>query len=256
MAENYEIISVDASNVDRQGFFCYMSKPKTPGYRQKRLWLEQRFAEGMKIKIIHEIGGRKVGFIEYLPGEYAWRAVQAPGWLVIHCLWVVGKGKGKGYGARLIQECLDDARQQGKQGVVMVASNRVWLAGPKIFLENGFVEVDQTPPFQLLVYRLAPGADPTFPKDWEARAARYGEGFTVLRTPQCPYIENAASLVMETAETLGAPARAVELQSADEVQRMSPSPYGVFAIVYNGRLLSYYYLTPDEIKTRIATLEA
>lgn len=35
------------------------------------------------------------GFIEYLPGEHAWRAVHADGYLFIHCLWVVGKSKGK-----------------------------------------------------------------------------------------------------------------------------------------------------------------
>jgi hypothetical protein len=33
-------------------------------------------------------------FIEYIPGEQAWRAVHADGYLLIHCLWVVGKSKG------------------------------------------------------------------------------------------------------------------------------------------------------------------
>ena len=87
-----------------------MSKRKSPGYRQKRAWLAKRFAEGLKVQIVHETGGRDVGFVEYIPGEYAWRAVHAPGYLVIHCLWVVGKGKGKGHGSRLVQVCLDDAR--------------------------------------------------------------------------------------------------------------------------------------------------
>src|SRR4030067_140114 len=59
MSQDFEIITVDASNLAQRGFFCYMSKPKSPGYRQKRLWLQARFAEGMKIKIIHEVGGRE-----------------------------------------------------------------------------------------------------------------------------------------------------------------------------------------------------
>ncbi len=112
MKSKFEIKTVDGSNIDESGFFCYMSKRKEPGYKQKREWLEARFAEGMKIKILHENGGRDVAFIEYIPGEYAWRAVNAPGYMVIHCLWVVGKGKGKGYGNLLIKECLDDARAQ------------------------------------------------------------------------------------------------------------------------------------------------
>ena len=33
---DYEIISVDPSNVHKHGFFCFMSKRKAPGYQQKR----------------------------------------------------------------------------------------------------------------------------------------------------------------------------------------------------------------------------
>ena len=169
MNDTFELITVNADNLDTQGFFCYMSKRKAPGYSQKRDWLAARLAEGLKLHMVHETGGRTVGFIEYIPGEFAWRAVHAPGYLVIHCLWVVGKGKGKGYGARLIQICLDDARAQGKHGVVMVASDGVWLAKKDIFLKHGFVEIAQAPPsFQLLAYRFDDAAPlPTFPTDWE-----------------------------------------------------------------------------------------
>jgi L-amino acid N-acyltransferase YncA len=251
MSQDCEIITVDADNVAQRGFFCYMSKPKSPGYRQKRAWLEARFAEGMKIKIIHEIGGRDTAFIEYIPGEYAWRAVHAPGYLVIHCLWVVGKGKHKGYGTRLVEECLDDARLQGKHGVVMVASDGVWLASKKLFLHNGFVELDQAPPsFQLLVHRFDSAPGPAFPQNWQSRLARYGSGVTVIRTPQCPYIENATATIMQSAQQLGLSAQVVELTSARQVQDSSPSPYGVFAVVWNGQLLSYFYLTKEEFEKR------
>lgn len=255
MTETFEIISVDASNVDQLGFFCYMSKPKTPGYRQKRAWLAARFAEGLKLQLIHEIGGRYVGFIEYIPGEYAWRAVHAPGYLVIHCLWVVGKGKGKGYGTQLLAACLDDARAQHKHGVVMVTSEGVWLAKKKLFLQQGFVEVGQAPPaFQLLVHRLDTAPDPTFPTDWEARQARYGAGLTIVRTPQCPYIESAMEEALQTAAALGLPARTVELQSAQEVQAAAPSAYGVFSLVLNGRLFSYHYLLRKDFEKRLQEL--
>jgi len=146
MGEEFEILNIDANNIDQQGFFCYMSKGNSPGYKQKREWLEARFAEGMKIKIGHEKGYRDVGFIEYIPGEYAWRAEYEPGYMVIHCLWVVGKGKGKGYGSRLLQACLEDARSQNKLGVVMVSSEGVWVANKELFFKNGFKEVDKTPP--------------------------------------------------------------------------------------------------------------
>ena len=65
MDEAVEIITVDADNVEQHGFFCYMSKRKAPGYTQKREWLAARFAEGLKLHMVHETGGRTVGFIEY-----------------------------------------------------------------------------------------------------------------------------------------------------------------------------------------------
>ena len=215
MADGYEILNVDAGNVDRLGFFCYMSKPKAPGYRQKRDWLAARFAEGLRMEMLHETRGRTVGFIEAIPGEYAWRVVNAPGYLVIHCLWVVGQGKGKGHGTRLMQACLEQARMEGKYGVVMVASDGVWLAGKQFFLKNGFEQVDQAPPsFRLLVHsfgsaqdrRLVDAPVPVFPTDWEARQARFGDGLPIVRTPQCPYIENATAEVLQIAAEHGIPA--------------------------------------------------
>ncbi len=256
MTETFELITVNADNLHKQGFFCYMSKRKSPGYQQKREWMEARLAEGLKLHMIHEIGGRTVGFIEYLPGEVAWRAVYAPGYLLIHCLWVVGKGKGKGYGAHLIQTCLDDARAQGKQGVVTIATERVWMAKKAIFLQHGFVDVAQAPPaFHLLVHRFDETTPlPTFPTDWEARQARFGAGLTVIRTPQCPYIEDATNTALEFAAEKGLSSRVVTFQSAQELQASAPTPYGVFGIVLDGKLLSYHYLQRKDFDTFTTSL--
>ena len=71
MDSNVEMITVDdADKAAEHGFFCYKSKPKAEGYRCKLAWLEQRFAEGLQIKMIHE-DDRSVGFIEYTPAEFA-----------------------------------------------------------------------------------------------------------------------------------------------------------------------------------------
>jgi len=247
MKSKFEIKTVDASNVDETGFFCYMSKRKEPGYKKKRDWLEARFAEGMKIKILHENGGRDTAFIEYIPGEYAWRAVHAPGYMVIHCLWVVGKGKGKGYGTHLIKECLDDARAQNMKGVAMLTSDRTWLASKDIFVQNGFMEVDSAPPsFQLMGTRFGSGPEASLPTNWDERARAFGPGLTVIRTAQCPYIENATNAIVNFAKDRGIRAKVVEFKTAREVQEGSPSAYGVFGTVLDGRFLAYYYLLPKD----------
>ena len=86
-----KLVDVSAANVDSTGFFCYMSKRKSEGYRGKLGWLKERFAEGMRIRM--PVSPER-GFIEYLPGEYAWRAVHADGFMFIHCVWVVGRRSG------------------------------------------------------------------------------------------------------------------------------------------------------------------
>ena len=121
MSDSVEIVTVNGTSVDEYGFFCYKSKRKSEGYRKKLHWLRERFAEGLKIHIVYE-GDRSVGFVETIPGEHTWRVVEAPNYLVVHCLWVVGRGKKKGYGSRLLDACVEDAQQQGKFGVAMVSS--------------------------------------------------------------------------------------------------------------------------------------
>jgi L-amino acid N-acyltransferase YncA len=248
MKDKFEIRTVNAGNVDENGFFCYMSKRKEPGYKQKREWLEARFAEGMKIKIIHEDGGRDTAFIEYIPGEYAWRAVNAKGYMVIHCLWVVGKGKGKGYGRRLIEECIQDARAQKMKGVAMLTSDHTWLASKDIFEHNGFTEVDSALPFHLMAVRFGTAPAPSLPRNWDDRAQAFGHGLTVIRTAQCPYIENGARDILAFAKEKGMRARSVELKSAQEVQEQSPSAYGVFGTVLDGQLLAYQYLLQKDFE--------
>ena len=56
-----KIIDVNETNVDSRGFFCYMSKKKSIGYQRKLAWLKNRFAEGLRIRIL-ELPDR--GFIE------------------------------------------------------------------------------------------------------------------------------------------------------------------------------------------------
>jgi len=251
MTGGCEIFTVDASNVEQRRFFCYKSKPTTEGYHRKSEWLAARFDEGLRIKIANE-GKRSLGFIEYLPGEVCWRAVRADGYMLIHCLWVVGKAKGKGYGSRLVQECIEEARSQGRHGVAMVTSSGHWLAGDAILRRNGFEAIAQAPPsFGLLVHRFDDAPLPSFPEDWEERCRRFGQWLTVVRTDQCPYVEMVTGTVLATAEDMGIPGRVVELGSAREVQEAAPSPYGVFNVVCNGDLVSYHWLGDKQLRGRL-----
>lgn len=235
------IITIDRTNVETSGFFCHMSRRQSDGFRDKLAWIKERFDEGLRLKML-ELPER--GFIEYISGERAWRAVNAPGHMVVHCLWVVGKSKGKGLGGALLDECVKDARKAGMAGIAVVTGAGNWLAGKKLFESRGFRAVDMAPPsFTLMAKRLRPGPDPAFPRDWSARAKRFGSGLTVITTGQCPYLPDAARILLEAAAKKRIEARTVRLRTAREVQTLSPSPYGTFAIVLDGKLLGHHYLT-------------
>jgi GNAT superfamily N-acetyltransferase len=253
-----EIVAVDdADKAAEHGFFCYKSKPKAAGYRNKLAWLAQRFDEGLRIKIIRE-HGRSVGFIEYAPAEFAWRPVKAPGYLFVQCLWVVGRAKEKGYGSRLLDACLKDARAMDKQGVAAVTRKGGHLVGRRIFLKHGFEVVDCAPPaFELVASRFGDAPSPALPHDWEERQARYGKGLTVVYADQCPYFPDAVQQTLETAAVVGVEARqAVELHSAQEVQDLAPCPYGTFGIIYDGALLSCTPLSAKRLRGRLQELLA
>ncbi len=240
-----KILDVNETNVDSRGFFCYMSKKKSIGYQRKLAWLEDRFAEGLRIKIL-ELPDR--GFIEYIPGEYAWRTVDAKGYMFIHCLWVVGKSKGKGFATALLNECVRDAKKAKMKGVAMMTSERNWLVSKHLLEKQGFECVDQAQPsFSLMVKRFGKAKPPTFVNNQAAIQRRFGTGLTVVRSDQCPYIEDATTTVLDVAKRANIKSRVVDLESADQVRQLSPSPYGVFGIVLDGQLISYHYLLEKDL---------
>ncbi len=246
-----KIISVDPQTVLRTGFFCRHGQKNCEGYQRKLKWLEARFAEGMRIRMLNPAEGGR-GFIEYIPGEHAWRAVDASGYMLIHCLWIAGESKGKGYASQLLADCLADADRLGMNGAAMVTSESDWLVSKRFLYGEGFESVDHAPPtFELLVNRFNRAAFPFFPKDWDERLRSFGDGLTIVRSDQCPYIDDGANAALEAAKELGLKARVEELRSSLEVRTRAPSPYGVFSVVLNGRLLSYHALPKKEILSRM-----
>ncbi|MCP4215701.1 MAG: GNAT family N-acetyltransferase [bacterium] len=243
--KSVNIIDVNADNVDKTGFFCFMSKRKSEGFKQKMEWVKNRFKEGMRIKML-ELPER--GFIEYIPGEYAWRAIDAKDYMVIHCLWVVGKSKKKGFSRLLLEHCIEDAKKSGKKGVAVVTSEKVWLISKKLFAKNGFESVDQAPPaFNLMVKKFSDVPSPSFTGNWEEKAAKHAKGLTVFTTSQCPYIHDAVRIATDFGEDRGIESKVIEMKSAAEIRDRTPSAFGMFSIVHEGKLISYHHLLAKDL---------
>ena len=235
---DYRIITVDAYNAKEQGFFCVKNK-KHPGYVAKMAWMQKRFEEGMRIKMILTAEGNQAGFLEYIPGEYTWRVVRAPGYLVIHCIWVNSKKLPHcGMASALLGACEEEARTNGKVGVSVITSDGTWMAKKDLFIKNGFEQVDEAEThFQLLIKRTGKGPLPAFPKNWSERLQQYRD-LQLIYTHQCPFIGKAVVELPPMAEKHGIQLNLVECHDAAEAREKMPSPYGMICLVYNGRLLA------------------
>jgi hypothetical protein len=239
--KNIEIIDVDSKNISKYGFYC-VQDPKHVGYQVKLDWCKKRFAEGLKLKLLYSIKENKpAGFIEYTPGEHAWRGVDAKGYEFIHCiLLMLNKYKKKGYATKLLAECIQDAKNKKASGVAVVTRKGVWMASKDLFLKNGFKVVDQTPPdFELLVRKFKKNApSPKFKGDWEKRLGKYKKGLIIIHSGQCPYIAKSVLEITQTAKKkFGIKPKSVELKSPKDAQAV-PNPYATFSMIYNGKLVA------------------
>jgi hypothetical protein len=244
----YNIITVNLDNVEEYGFFCVKNK-NHPGYLAKLKWLQQRFKEGMRIKLMLTGNGQQVGFLEYISGEYTWRIVNAPNYLVIHCIWVnSNKFPPKGKATALLNDCIKDAESNGKTGVAVVSSDGTWMANKSLFLKNGFEQVDEAEPhFQLLVKKIGEGPLPSFPNNWTERLDQY-TGLYLIYTNQCPFIGRAIGELPPVAEKHGIKLKMVELNNAKEAREKMVSPYGMINLVHDGQLLADHPISATRFK--------
>jgi hypothetical protein len=220
---------------------CGIKSPAHPGRCEKLCWLEANSGYGLRAKTLLAPDGHATGYIEYVPGEFAWRAVDAGGYLFIHCLWISRrKDQGRGWGRLMVEACLEDAKRAGKRGVAVAVREGPWMADRRLFVANGFRTVDAAPPdYELLVRKFDDrAADPAFQGGWDGKLRRYGRGLTIIRCGQCPHIAKFADDIAGAARTdYGIEPEVVHLRSPAEAQD-APTPYAVFAVIRDGQLLA------------------
>jgi len=238
-----KIIDTNIDNVLEYGV-CGYKDLKRAGYPEKIEWLKNRFNEGLKIKTLYSDKDGTQGMIEYIPGEFCWRPVEAKGYMFIHCIFVGFKRayKTKGYGSLLLEECIKDALNEHMDGVAVVTRKGAFMAGKQFFLKHDFEVVDTMPPdFELLVKKFnEDSASPKFKGDWEKRLKRYGKGLTILRADQCPYTIKNVDEICKTAEKeYGITPAIIRITDYKQAQS-SPCAFGTFCIVYNGNVIAHH----------------
>ncbi len=233
-----KIIDVNIKNISEYPATCFC-KSDNMGYKIKLDWLKKRFKEGLKVKVLYAEKDKRVrGFIEYIDGENAWRAVDVKGYLFIHCIWITpNKYKKQGYGSDLIKECIKEAKD--KLGVAVVSSDDSFMASKDIFLQNGFKNIEKNGKQQLLVKQLKKGKLPKF-KDYKKQLTKY-EGWQIVYSNQCPWVARFVSeLDKKTVNKLNL--KINELKTAKQAQN-APSIYSVFTLIKDGKILADHYIS-------------
>ena len=244
------LVRVGPENLAECGIGCVINRDN-PGYQRKVAWLRQRFAEGLRFLLFRDEREKPLAFLEYVPGEFAWRPVDAKGWTFVHCLWVFAAGQRiGGLGRRLIQACVEEAQRAGSTGVAAMVSDGPWMAGKEIFLSNGFTKIAERDRFELVVHRLRDGAEPRF-RDIDGNTARR-RGLHVVYSDQCPMLSKSANDLREMAAEHGLKMRVTVLESAHEAQN-APSYYGSFSLLWDGRLLSDHYVSKGRFRNILRT---
>jgi len=259
MRADIQIIDLTPENIADYGVCGYKDTGKHKELRNKIAWFNEYYSKGLKIKaLISEKGGYQ-GMLEYLPGKYAHRPVNADGYMFIHCIFVGFKSefKGKGYASTLIDECINDAKTQNMLGVAVVTRKGAFMADNEIFLKKGFEIVDKArPDFELLAIKFDKlSTSPSFKSDIPEGLNDYKDGLTIIRSAQCPYTEKNVNAIIESAEKkFKLKTKLIDLMDSVSAQK-TPCAFGTFCIIYNGEIISYHPISKTRFENIMTKLE-
>ena len=246
MSTSFSICDVTPENIEKETVFC-IKNIKSPGFQHKKNWFIKRYREGLRMHILKGFDGKMAGFIEYLPGNFAWRPVKAEGFMFIHCLFVYpNKYKKQGYGSALAKEAESVARKAGYSGLCTFTSKGAWMSDADLFRKLGFKDLAKRGRFELLGKKWdAECPDPEM-RNWELQQSAY-QGWHLLYADQCPWHDKAVEALWNTAQDYGIDLQLTRIESARAAQQ-APSGFGVFSLLRDGRLLEDHYLSATRFR--------
>lgn len=235
-----QFITLTANNIEKEHICCAFSDKKCKeSYELKKEWLKKEFTNGYVFRRLDE---RAKVFIEYVAAEKAWVPVHAPNYLMIGCFWVSGQYKGQGYAKALLQTAIEDARQQGKDGLVTVVGTKKFhfMSDTKWLLRQGFKTVEELPTgFSLLVLKINPdAANPSFKECARSGECPDKEGLVVYYSNRCPFTEyHVRQSLIEASTKRNLPLKIIKLETMEQAQA-APTPATIFSMFYNGKFVT------------------
>jgi len=229
-------IRITNENIDKEHICCAMSNKQS---NVKKEWLKQRFDEGL---VFYRSEERGKCFIEYIPAENAWVPIEADGYIYINCMWVSGTMKGHGYSNDLLDECIRNAKAQGRKGLCILSSEKrkkEFLADPKYLNYKGFAAADISECGITLMYLpFDAAAEPPKFKDCAKNPRMTESGFVLYYTDQCPFTYYWVPKVKETAKEHNIPLKVIHITDKKSAQN-TPAPVTTYALFKDGKFLTH-----------------
>lgn len=249
-----EFITVTPDNIDREHICCAISDIKGETcVSSKKTWMKERFKDSL---VFRRLDARGKAFIEYIPSENAWQPIAAQGYLHINCFWVSGQFKGKGFGCKLLDLCISDAKDTGKEGLTVVSSvkKRSFLSDPDFMKYKGFIVADTAMPFFVLYY-LPFRKDVPVPLFKEC--AKHGriddKRLTLYYSDQCPHSGKYANLAKTVASSKGIDLVLHKIETTLDAQN-APSPFTSYSLFYKGEFITNEILSEKKFETLLSEL--
>ncbi|MEA4967621.1 MAG: YoaP domain-containing protein, partial [Bacteroidaceae bacterium] len=184
----------------------------------------------------------------------AWAPIIADGYMYIDCLWVSGQFKGHGNSNLLLEECIKDSKEKGKNGLLVLSSKKKmpFLSDPKYLKYKGFQLADTAKPYYELLYlpfdKVA--AKPRF-KDSVKSPKVEEQGFVLYYTHQCPYTAKYVPLIEAVAKEKNVPFKAIRFKTSEQAQNAF-APFTSYSLFFNGEFVTNEILSDKKFQKIIS----
>lgn len=246
-------IKITPDNLDSEHICCAISGNNDPQVTAKKSWLKERMSDGL-VFLKGDVRGKC--FIEYIPAEYAWVPIDAPGYMHINCFWVSGRCKGNGYANELLNACVRDAEEKGKLGLTVISSPKKlsFLSDPAYLAHKGFQLADTAEPyFSLLVLPFSAGATAPKFKNCAKTPKTEEPGFVLYYTGGCPFTAKYVPLIEQCAASMGIDFKSVYIDSLEKAQS-APAAWTNYALFYSGKFVTHEILSEKKFISICAEL--
>lgn len=242
-----QYITLNNGNINKEHICCAISDKKHQvGVVEKKQWIKNELANGHTFTKLNVNG--KV-FIEYTNIEKAWASVIGKNYFYIHCLWVSGSYKNKGYGKALIEKTIEHAKNQNKDGICIISSlkKKPFLSDYKFLKKYNFEIVDQIDDYLLLAYKITNNNIPQFSYSAKNNNIINEKGLRIYYSPQCPYIINCIKEVEAFCKNNNIKLNLIKITTLEEAKNV-PSVFNNYSVFLNGEFVSVHLLNENYLK--------